>query len=253
MLIAQSFATAWPQLNYAFATPSVRHSEEPEHWRGSASSSLDNADSRLSIRTIHASWQDASRDSVSLPSDEMLYAWKFKEPLHTNTSFLMCESVAGAGLSAYAYARNSPMLYVDPSGLAPMDGNVTDRQVASRLQAIRDTRQAHYNLNQYNSTLPYHVAAQSWREMSSAESIYHRHGSGTERNEKFISQDGKCEAVYRDGQLVTDAANMWTYNFGPPVNLPGKVEHFVLDVVPYWAWGNSPSDPTPTWNRIKGP
>jgi hypothetical protein len=49
---------------------------------------------------------------------------------------------------------------------------------------------------------------------------------------------------------VTDPANRGTYNYGPDQS---SVDHVVVDVLPYWMWGNSPDDPTPVWNRVFGP
>ena len=76
-------------------------------------------------------------------------------------------------------------------------------------------------------------------------------GPGNENNIKFISPDGHGEAVFNpDGTLVTDPVNMGTYNFNSPNELLG-VPHFVNDVLPYYVWGNSPEDPTTTWDLVK--
>ena len=53
-------------------------------------------------------------------------------------------------------------------------------------------------------------------------------------NLKFVSRDGLFEAVYdRSGNLVTDATNMGTYNYGDFFN------HSRLDVDPYKIFGNA--------------
>ncbi|WP_108946994.1 hypothetical protein [Shewanella halifaxensis] len=67
-------------------------------------------------------------------------------------------------------------------------------------------------------------------------------GLGNENNRKFVSPDGHSEAVFGSNScLVTDDKNGGTYNFAGPRTL-GGVPHAVLDVAPYFIFGNSPSD-----------
>jgi len=113
-------------------------------------------------------------------------------------------------------------------------------------------RQTHYDRNKYNEDVSYEFASQNWEKMSDAQSIYHRHGAGNEKNEKFISPDGHSENVYRNQELVKDPANLGTYNFIAPRGF-GNIGHFFADVLPYWIWGNTPDDTTPFWNRVTGP
>ncbi len=90
-----------------------------------------------------------------------------------------------------------------------------------------------------------------WRKLSAAKSIYHQHGDGGKYNRKFVSKNGKHEAVYdKNGNLVTDDENQGTYNYASPDDWFG---HFLYDILPYWFWGNTPSDPTPFRNRVGGP
>lgn len=66
---------------------------------------------------------------------------------------------------------------------------------------------------------------------------------------KYVSPDGHYEAVRdRDGNLVTDSANLGTYNYYPLWDL----RHLPADIIPYWIWGNAPDDLTPVWNRVFG-
>ncbi len=44
--------------------------------------------------------------------------------------------------------------------------------------------------------------------------------------------------------------NQGTYNRAAPNSDP--IGHFFQDMVPYYMWGNSPDDPTSTWERITG-
>ena len=74
------------------------------------------------------------------------------------------------------------------------------------------------------------------------QSIYHTMGPGNENNRKFVSPDGHSEAVFNSSDcLVTDSANMGTFNFFGPRTL-GGVPHLIADVLPYFVLGNSPSD-----------
>jgi hypothetical protein len=47
--------------------------------------------------------------------------------------------------------------------------------------------------------------------------------------------------------IVTDPKNLGTYNYGT-----NKLSHILLDVLPYWFFGNSPLDTTKPWDRIGG-
>lgn len=168
------------------------------------------------------------------------------EPLLQNPDFVSWMAQKGMSLPTYAYAYNNPLRYTDPTGLVGVGDGPSGAEITAFIKA-------HYGRNQYNQSPSYEYAYENWTKMTDRESIYHRHGAGNERNEKFISKDGTCEAVYRDKQLVTDPANLGTYNYGPPISVSGKIEHFLIDVVPYWVLGNTPSDPTPPWNRVTGP
>lgn len=50
-------------------------------------------------------------------------------------------------------------------------------------------------------------------------------------------------------EMVTDPYNMGTYNFGTNI-----IAHTVMDVIPYWLYGNSEedSDIKYIWDRIFG-
>ena len=108
----------------------------------------------------------------------------------------------------------------------------------------------HYDRNRFN--LPplteQEAIEKNWEMQPPGRSIYHQHGLGSE-NKKYLSPDGTMEGVYdRKGNLVTSAANQGTYNYGV-----SDTEHMVVDVIPYWIWGNCPDDPVPVLDRIGGP
>lgn len=60
-------------------------------------------------------------------------------------------------------------------------------------------------------------------------------------NVKFISDSGRFEAVYNTetGKIVTDPANMGTYNYSPgSLDLFKFIDHSVYDKEPWKQWGN---------------
>ena len=82
-----------------------------------------------------------------------------------------------------------------------------------------------------------------WILLDIKDSLYHMYGDDNALfNKKFISNDGtgKYEGVYnKAGLLLTeenDPKNMGTYNFCSHTN--NIYLHILLDVKPYWEWGN---------------
>ena len=82
-----------------------------------------------------------------------------------------------------------------------------------------------------------------WRISTPFSSAYHMFGEDGEYNIKFLSEDGRSEAVYnKQGILLTaenDPVNMATYNFSSDWR-----EHSDFDVKPYYVWGNVGERPT---------
>ena len=87
---------------------------------------------------------------------------------------------------------------------------------------------------------------EKWELLPPRKSMYHMYDTiacydeidGTYKGEfnlKFVSEDGKYEAVYNyKGELLdenNDPTNMGTYNFGSPNDNP--TAHIILDVLPY--------------------
>jgi len=95
-------------------------------------------------------------------------------------------------------------------------------------------REGHYSRNRFNRPpLTQALAEQlNWQRQDSKRSIYHQHGLiPGYSNTKYLSPDGRQEAVYDPyGNLVTDAANLGTYNYGPGHE---DFPHFFNDVIPY--------------------
>ena len=90
-----------------------------------------------------------------------------------------------------------------------------------------------------------------FRKLSPEKSIFHRIGPGNENNEKWTNTKGE-EYVFNlstnPPKLVTDAANIGTYNYRPESDIFG---HYLLDVLPYLLWGNSEFDPTTFERRVR--
>ena len=78
-----------------------------------------------------------------------------------------------------------------------------------------------------------------WRLCSPFKSMCHMFGDGGEFNVKFVSADGKFEAVYDiNNVLLTNKnspQNMSSYNFA---DLSDKIDHFLFDMRPPIKWGN---------------
>lgn len=79
-----------------------------------------------------------------------------------------------------------------------------------------------------------------WELLEVGDSLYHMYNEYGEYNVKFISKDGHYEAVYnKNGILLSennDPDNMGTFNYKSPS--VSKVLHGLLDVEPYYLWGN---------------
>ncbi|GAE88814.1 hypothetical protein JCM21531_2289 [Acetivibrio straminisolvens JCM 21531] len=87
------------------------------------------------------------------------------------------------------------------------------------------------------------AAGGEWKLFSTIGTAYHRYDYGDidgALNVKFVSADGRFEAVYNTGtgKIVTDPANMGTYNYVPG-SITGFFKHDKYDVKPFEKWGNT--------------
>ncbi|HED40876.1 MAG TPA: RHS repeat-associated core domain-containing protein [Chromatiales bacterium] len=133
----------------------------------------------------------------------------------------------------YIYVHNNPLLYSDPSGmLVP----------AVPALVIGGAALVHWARNYWNEPVSDISDVNEWTQSIPDESIYHTMGPGNESNRKFVSPDGRSEAVFDiDDNLVTDPGNAGTFNIFDPALL-GGVPHAIVDVAPYFILGSSPSD-----------
>lgn len=80
-----------------------------------------------------------------------------------------------------------------------------------------------------------------WKLFSAKFHRYNYEGVNAALNVKFISADGRFEAVYNTEteEIVTDPVNMGTYNYAPGSMNPKKYyKHYFFDLVPWKKWGN---------------
>jgi len=99
----------------------------------------------------------------------------------------------------------------------------------------------HWIRNLWNEPVSYQNANTQWQKLPTVQSVFHQMGLDNKNNEKFVSPDGHSEAVFKAGYLITDPINQGTYNFFSPNFLFG-IPHTLTDIIPYFIFGNSPSD-----------
>ena len=160
------------------------------------------------------------------------------------------------GNNMFAYCGNNPVTYRDSSGTYPeyaCDSPAAEvgRQIGewignwlAKIFETYPTKEEHYNRNASNPEFPNQYDANyfdGWDDKVSANC--HQFTSPERSNKKYVSPDGKFEAIYdANGYLVDDPRDEGTYNFISP-NEDG-VGHFIVDVVPWIRHGNSPYDTT---------
>ena len=168
------------------------------------------------------------RESSVLPICEILNA-----PNSTSTAGTVVSALWTAGKAVVNGLRTS----VDATG----DALGTTNDALKRV---------HYNRNRSNNLPAPDTVKATWVRLSNHQSNFHRIGPGADINVKFVSPDGRREAVFHglDGPLVTDPINLGTYNFASP--LTDSRGHIILDVVPFIFWGNSAEDPRSFSERV---
>lgn len=110
------------------------------------------------------------------------------------------------------------------------------------------TRAQHYYRNQLNSNLP--LTEQQAKSLGWHTVIANAHQFTKEdhKNLKLVSPNGKLEAVYKRGHLITNPLDMGSYNYVPSeISYAG---HFTKDIMPWIKYGNAPDDPSTEFERL---
>ena len=96
------------------------------------------------------------------------------------------------------------------------------------------------NLSIKNEIPEYNLSAIQYILKNTYENNIHKMRGETEN--KVYTHEGGMEAVFdKDGTVVTNAWNKGSYNYGSYDKPIGK---FLLDILPWLAWGNGRDDPT---------
>ncbi|MED4351059.1 hypothetical protein P9265_01760 [Schinkia azotoformans] len=117
----------------------------------------------------------------------------------------------------------------------------------------------HYFRNEINTKFINHYLEyktiedikREWKKADENKDVYHENTSPY--NDKFwgpITKYGQPEIIInsKTNKVVDDPRDMGTWNYGI-----GADPHTLLDVKPYWDYGNTPDDPTPQRKRVFGP
>lgn len=165
------------------------------------------------------------------------------------------------GNNMFAYCNNNPVNCIDPSGRFLLKLIVI---VLVSIIVQMPSREEHYNRNKYQENIPYMdpkeiTGSSNWEEQDDDKNIYHRHtvgeqGEDAKDNKKYMTKDKKYEVIINftdanNPKIVTDPYNIGTYNFGAH-----PIDHVIMDVIPYYIWGNSEVDSGLSfmWDRIVG-
>ena len=148
-------------------------------------------------------------------------------------------------------------MHSDPTGMFLIDWDLFSNQEAGKnfalwLQEIIEsfpTKEEHYNRNNSNPDFPDEYDARYFEEWDDSVSAdCHQFTSPDKSNVKYVSPDGKYEVIYdSSGREVTDPRDVGTYNFIS--SLVDPIGHFIVDVIPWIRYGNSPDDSTTPQER----
>ena len=99
----------------------------------------------------------------------------------------------------------------------------------------------------YLPKTPKEAIQKGFIEATPKENRYHGLHLG---NRKYYHPISGQEVVFdKNNNIVIDERYLGTYNIGPKTY---SLEHWCNDVIPYWRWGNTPTDPTAFWKRLWG-
>lgn len=113
--------------------------------------------------------------------------------------------------------------------------------ITERMHFFRNTLNSYSNAPEKLDDMINLAAKEKWKLFSAK---FHRYNYGENNgalNVKFLSEDGRFEAVYNvgAGKIVDDPVNMGTYNYAPGSVNPIKFYlHGKFDKDPWKKWGN---------------
>ena len=109
----------------------------------------------------------------------------------------------------------------------------------------------HYERNEYNGEVPKSEAdVNDWKWEQEIANCHQFTAPNGERYIKYVSPDGKHEVIVdSDWNVITADEDIGTYNYASP---DWRLEHGVLDVLPWIRYGNTPEDSTEWYQRIGG-
>ena len=164
------------------------------------------------------------------------------------------------GNNMFAYCLNNPVAYRDSSGTYPEYtcdnpagdlGREIGNAIAEWIIGIKEafpTEEEHHSRNDNQADAlemdPKDILdSNDWERQPDILNMFHRNTTGEQGedakdNVKYMTKDRKKEVIINftdksNPQIVTDPVNIGTYNFGTSL-----LDHFILDVIPYWIWGN---------------
>lgn len=113
--------------------------------------------------------------------------------------------------------------------------------ITERMHFFRNTLNLYGNAPAKLADMIDLAAEDKWHLFSAEYHLYNYGALNGALNVKFISDDGRFEAVYNTGTgvIVTDPANMGTYNYAPgSLDLYKYADHSIYDKEPWKRWGN---------------
>ena len=132
-----------------------------------------------------------------------------------------------------------------------MQGSLIDILAGRILE--NEVQKIHYSRNKYNTPLPQSVdEAEDWDWGIEREDYCHQFGVPNIDNDKYIPADDGREQIFTDDRKVDNSAeNRASYNFFHPEEDP--ILHGIVDVLPWFLYGNAPDDTTTRLERIVKP
>lgn len=113
------------------------------------------------------------------------------------------------------------------------------------------SKEDHYKRNELNSNLPNTAAEAKEKGWHTVIANAHQFTNDDNDNIKYVSPDGKQEAVYdKKGNMIKNALDMGSYNYCPSEK--SYYGHFKYDIMPWIMYGNAADDPSTVGQRIVG-